>query len=87
MASPIAGPSRIPINVLNRSVRRIRVVPAARFASSSAGQGDEPELDQRTVEAEQAYRSWIKSTGRQYESVRKGQRAQWLGGSHVGLLQ
>jgi hypothetical protein len=84
MASPIAGPSRIPLNVLRRSVTRARIAPSSRFASSSTS--DEPEVDPRTAEAEAGYQSWIKSSGRQYESVRKGQRAQYLGGSHVSLF-
>jgi hypothetical protein len=81
MASPIAGPSRLPFNAI-RSVARRRLPVCSRFASSTA---EEPQADQRTQEAEDAYRSWIQSTGRQYESARIGQRALWLGGAIVRL--
>ena len=80
MASPIAGPSRLPFNAL-RTVVRQRLPTASRYASSTPG--DEQPVDQRTQEAEDAYRSWIRTTGMQYESVRTGQRALWLGGSQV----
>jgi hypothetical protein len=82
MASPIAGPSRLPFNAL-RTVVRQRLPTASRYASSTAG--DEQPVDQRTQEAEDAYRSWIRTTGVQYESVRTGQRALWLGGNQVSL--
>ena len=84
MASPIAGPSRLPFNAI-RTVARQRLPTASRYASSSSS-GEEQPVDQRTQEAEDAYRSWINSTGRQYKSVRTGQRALWLGGSHVRSL-
>jgi hypothetical protein len=83
MASPIAGPSRLPFNAL-RTVVRQRLPIASRYASSAAA-GDEQPVDQRTQEAEDAYRSWIRTTGMQYESVRTGQRALWLGGNQVSL--
>jgi hypothetical protein len=83
MASPIAGPSRLPFNAL-RTVVRQRLPTASRYASSAAA-GDEQPVDQRTQEAEDAYRSWIRTTGMQYESVRTGQRALWLGGNQVSL--
>lgn len=97
VVSAVAGPSRLPFNTICHSVRRLplRQTPccSSRQASTTTAL-DDPS----TAEGESAvnddgdgsmtgYRRWLDKTGRQYQNVRKGQQAIWLGGRVVSILR
>lgn len=88
IVAAVAGPSRLPFNAITQSVKRsCSLCPARRHASTASANSTESDADADGDEAgrlaRQGYRDWLQTSGRQYEKVRKGQQAIWLGGSIV----